>query len=474
MPLQLGRSIISNAQIVWLRRDLRLVDQAAFCAAAEHGPVIPVYVLDDETPIAGGSDRRLGGAARWWLHHSLQSLADDLGLRGSKLILRRGRAADEIARLAQETGAKTVHALHHYEPWWRAAEEELAARLDLSLQDGNFLLPPGTISTGSGMPYKIFTPFRDAMFAAIDGFDILPEPSLATPDQWPASDDLSDWQLLPTKPDWAGGFGAFWEVGTAAALDRFDDFVEQAPDYDTNRNMPALDGSSRMSPHLHWGEVSPRMLWERLAGDGSDGASSFRSELVWRDYAQNLVRQFPDYPEKPYRDGYGENFWRDPAQDSEAAEDLRAWQQGRTGYPIVDAGMRQLWHTGWMHNRVRMIAASFLVKHLLIDWRHGDRWFWDTLVDADYANNGTNWQWVAGTGVDANMFVRIMAPLSQSAKFDAGDYIRQYVPPLAHLSDEHIHDPSAEQRPNAYPDKRIGHKQARERALATYRSARDG
>jgi len=443
------------------------VDQAAFCAAAEHGPVIPVYVLDDETP----GDRTLGGAARWWLHHSLQSLADKLAAIGSRLILRHGRAADEIASLAQETGAKTVHAIHHYEPWWRTAEEELAARLDLCLHDGNYLLPPGTVSTGSGTPYKIFTPFRNAMFAIIDSFDILPEPALAAPAQWPASDKLDDWHLLPTAPDWAGGFGTFWEVGTAAALDRFDAFLERAPDYDTNRNLPGLDGSSRMSPHLHWGEVSPRMLWERLAGDTSEGASSFRSELAWRDYAQNLIRQFPDYSEKPYR-GVPTEIWRDPQRDDETAKDLRAWQQGRTGYPIVDAGMRQLWHTGWMHNRVRMIAASFLVKHLLIDWRHGDRWFWDTLVDADYANNGVNWQWIAGTGVDANMFVRIMAPLSQSAKFDAGDYIREYVPELAGLADKHIHDPSTEQRPAGYPDKRIGHKQARERALAAYRNTR--
>ena len=253
-------------------------------------------------------------------------------------------------------------------------------------------------------------------------------------------------------------------------MERFDAFLDVSKDYTDDRNLPSEDATSRMSPHLHHGEVSPRMLWDAMGRYSSDGARMFRAELVWRDYAQNLVCQFPMYGEEPYRELYGTDFWRNPNRGHVIEEELEAWQKGRTGYPIVDAGMRQLWATGWMHNRVRMIAASFLVKHLLIDWRHGEKWFWDTLVDADYASNGTNWQWVSGTGVDSNMFVRIMAPLSQSEKFDAGDYIREWVPELADLDDPYIHDPEAHGcKPEDYPAKLIGHKEARERALANYR-----
>lgn len=461
---------MAEPQIVWLRRDLRLADQQAFTCAARLGPVIPVYVLDDDTP----GDRRMGGASRWYLQQSLQSLQVDLGRHHSRLILLRGNCVGELCRLARETGAKTIHALRHYEPWWCDAEEELAGQIDLCLHDGNYLLPPGTVRTGSGTPYKIFTPFKNATFSAIDSFDILPEPALSSPDSWPASDVLDDWNLLPKNPDWAGGMRDFWEAGSGTGEERFEDFLERIGDYKVDREMPSIDGSSKMSPHLHFGEISPRQLWQKIAHHRSDGARFFKAELVWRDYAQNIVIQFPDYAENPYRDGYDAHFWRNPNSSSEqgklAMDDLRAWQQGRTGYPIVDAGMRQLWQTGWMHNRVRMIAASFLVKHLLIDWQHGEKWFWNTLVDADYASNGTNWQWVSGTGVDSNMFVRIMAPLSQSEKFDAGGYIREYVPELADLPDGEIHDPSDMFRPEDYPQKIIGHREGRERALENYRA----
>ncbi|GGD49697.1 deoxyribodipyrimidine photo-lyase [Erythrobacter arachoides] len=461
---------MNSPQIVWLRRDLRLCDHQALTAAAEAGPVIPVYVLDDETPEA----RRMGGASRWWLHHSLEALAGDLGRHRSQLVLRRGRAADVLAGLAEETGAGAVHAIRHYEPWWREAEEELSERVTLCLHDGNYLLPPGTVTTGSGNPYKIYSPFRDAMREAIDGFDIIPEPSLSGPDAWPEGDDLTDWGLLPAKPDWAGGMREFWDgqFGMAAATERFDRFLGVVKDYGEDRNLPAEDGTSRMSPHLHHGEVSPRMLWNAMSRHTNAGANTFRNELIWRDYAQNVIQQFPRYAEEPYRDGYDDNFWRNPDRGHLIADELQAWQQGRTGYPIVDAGMRQLWNAGWMHNRVRMIAASFLVKHLLIDWRHGEQWYWDCLVDADYGNNGVNWQWISGTGVDSNMFVRIMAPLSQSEKFDAADYIREWVPELADLSDTQIHDPDDGCRPKDYPAKIIGHKEARERALETYRSSK--
>lgn len=449
---------MSAPVIVWLRRDLRLSDQTAFCAAASEGPVISVFVLDD----AGAGERKLGSASRWWLHHSLAALDGDLRKQGSRLILRRGDTVEELAAVAKEAGAKSVHALQHYEPWWRAAEEAVAKRLDLTLHDGNYLLSPGTVTTGSGGLYKIYTPFAKAAIQRLPQRHVLDAPRLSAPDEWPKSDELADWNLLPTAPDWAIGFGKVWDCGEDAALSALEDFVDHAADYEAERNLPSIEGTSRLSPHLHWGEISPAQVWEALEGRRGQGVETFRGELLWRDYAQNVVLQFPDYADQSYRETFHALPWR------RSKGDLQAWQQGRTGYPIVDAGMRQLWATGWMHNRVRMIAASFLIKHLLIDWREGERWFWDTLVDADYGNNGVNWQWVAGSGVDANLFTRIMAPLTQSEKFAAGDYIREWVPELVHLSDADIHDPPDEERGD-YPRKVIGHREARERALAAYR-----
>jgi deoxyribodipyrimidine photo-lyase len=450
---------VTSPVIVWLRRDLRLSDQPAFCAAAEAGPVIPVFVLDDETT----GERRPGGASRWWLHHSLAALDKDLRKHGSRLILRRGVAAREIAAVAKEIGAATVHALHHYEPWWTKAEAALADELDLVLHNGNYLLPPGSVITGSGSPYKIYTPFAKAARERLPARHVLDAPKLSHPAKWPKSDDLADWKLLPSEPDWAGGMREAWDPGENAALSALDDFIDHADRYEAERNLPDKPGTSRLSPHLHWGEISPAQVWEALEGRRGQGAETFRGELLWRDYAQNVICQFPDYAEQAYREDFRHFPWR------RSKADLHAWQRGRTGYPIVDAGMRQLWATGWMHNRVRMIAASFLVKHLLIDWREGERWFWDTLVDADYGNNGVNWQWVAGSGVDANLFTRIMAPLTQSEKFDAAGYIREWVPELAHLPDAEIHDPPDLLR-GQYPTKLIGHREGRERALAAYRA----
>ncbi|MCH4152530.1 MAG: DNA photolyase family protein [Sphingobium sp.] len=449
--------------LLWLRRDLRLADQAALRAAAGEGPVIPVYILDDETP----KHRRMGGASRWWLHHSLASLDADLRARSSRLILRRGNSADVLARLMEETGALRIHALHHYEPWWRNAERAVARAHDLVLHHGNYLLPPGTLTTGNGAPYKIYTPFMRALMRHMPPAPPLPAPNaISAPAHWPESDRLEDWALLPTRPNWAAGFAEEWTPGEAGARQRLCDFSPHAARYDTTRNLPSEEGSSRLSPHLHFGEISPALVWHGIQDNGA-GAQIFLSELIWRDYAQNIILAFPDYGRVNGRSAFDAFPWRD--HEGEAAADLATWKAGRTGYPIVDAGMRQLWATGWMHNRVRMIAASFLIKHLLIDWRVGEQWFWDTLVDADYAQNAVNWQWVAGSGVDANMFVRIMAPLTQSEKFDAADYIRQWVPELAHLGTAVIHDPDASGvRPTAYPPKIIDHRTARERALAAH------
>ena len=462
---------MTKPQIVWLRRDLRMADQPALYHAAQAGPVIPVYVLDDD---AAGS-HAYGGASRWWLHHSLERLSRSLGARNCRLVLRQGDAAEELTKLAKETGAEAIHAIRHYEPWWRKAQGALAKTLDLKLYDGNYLLAPGVVTTGSGTPYKIYTPFSKATLEHMPPRDALPEPeTLSHPEIWPESDTLEEWNLLPTRPDWSGGIDTFWNVGEAAAHKRLAEWEDDVSDYDDVRNIPSQDGSSRLSPSLHFGEISPVQVWHALKGRGGKGWKVYAKELIWRDYAQNVICQFPAYPKRSYRAEFGKLEWRDPESDDQAAADLEAWQKGRTGYPIVDAGMRQLWQTGWMHNRVRMIAASFLIKHLLIDWRYGEQWFWDTLVDADYAQNGTNWQWVAGTGVDSNMFVRIMAPLSQSEKFDAAAYIREYIPELADLDAPYIHDPEEHGcLPGDYPAKIIGHREARERALEAYRATKD-
>jgi deoxyribodipyrimidine photo-lyase len=448
--------------LLWFRQDLRLHDQAALLAAAAEGPVLPCYVLDDATP----GEWAIGGAQRWWLHHSLSALDADLQRAGSRLILRRGHSADVLAGLVQETGATRVHAIRHAEPWWVEAEQALAERVELVLHGGGHLAPLESVRTGSGAPFRIYTPF----FRALSQRGDPPQPSAApktvsAPDRWPASDALADWQLLPHAPDWAAAFGSDWQPGEAGALARLEAFGTRAHAYHHARNLPSEEGSSRLSPHLHFGEISPATVWH-----ATHASETFARELAWRDFTANRVLDDPAIGVRNGRPALDRIAWR---SGKEGAADLRAWQRGRTGYPIVDAGMRQLWTTGWMHNRVRMITASFLIKHLLIDWREGERWFWDTLIDADYGNNAVNWQWVAGTGADSAPFARIMAPLVQSAKFDAAGYIRRWVPELASLSDDLIHDPHEHGvAPQGYPDPLIGHREGRERALAALAESR--
>lgn len=453
----------ASPTILWFRQDLRLHDQPALVAAAGAGPVIPVYILDDETP----GDWRMGAAQRWWLHHSLIALAKGLDDLGSRLILRRGHAVEILRALLDESGATEIHAIRHYEPWWRRAEQRLEDCLNL--HDGNHLARPELVTTGSGRPFRIYSAFWKGLQEHLPPeYPLDPPKAVTAPAHWPTSEKLADWSLLPTKPDWSTGFDEDWIPGEATARERMAEFGEKAVAYDTARNMPSEEGSSRLSPHLHFGEISVRAVWHSLARRGD--TETFRKELAWRDFTDGVVMALPDYADRNGRDAFNKMPWR---TGTEGQADLTAWQQGRTGYPIVDAGMRQLWTTGWMHNRVRMITASFLIKHLLIDWREGERWFWDCLVDADYGNNAVNWQWVAGTGIDSNMFGRIMAPLSQSEKFDAGDYIRQWVPELKNVGDAAIHDPDeAGCRPKDYPAKIIGHREGRERALAAAKTMR--
>ena len=433
---------------MWFRQDLRLADNAALIAAVAAGSVVPVYVFDERT---------VGAAQHWWLHHSLTALNEALG---GKLVLRRGDPVSELRAVMAETGARHVHATRLYEPWWQAADTELGHAL--TLHGGNYLAHPDDLRTGSGGRYKIFTPYWRALL------ERMPPPLPANvPDKVDCvaakTDRLEHWKLLPTRPDWSTGFDV-WTPGEAGAKAALKCWLDHVEDYDRMRNLPSDDdGVSRLSPHLHFGEISPATVWHHVAKRVGAKGEPYLRELGWRDYAVNTIDQFSDYGSANARKDFDRLAWRD------ADADFRAWTKGRTGYPIVDAGMRELWATGWMHNRVRMIAASFLIKHLLIDWRRGEQWFRETLLDYDAASNAVNWQWVAATGVDSNMFVRIMAPLSQSEKFDAGDYIRKWVPELRRLSDPHIHDPDEfGVRPRDYPSKIIGHREARERALAAY------
>jgi deoxyribodipyrimidine photo-lyase len=438
-----------SPSILWFRQDLRLSDNSALNAAAAEGPVVAVYVFDEHA----------GAAQHWWLHHSLTALSNSLAEHGVPLILRRGDVVVELKALMAETGATHIHAMRAYEPWWKAADAALGDAL--TLHHGNYLVHPPTVLTGSGGRYKIFTPYWRAILGRMP-----PPLPLKAPETIKGvaakSDRLADWGLLPTKPDWSTGFN-IWTPGEAGAKAALKLWLDHVDDYDRARNMPSEAGVSRLSPHLHFGEISPATVWHHVAKRVGEKGEPYLREIGWRDYAANTIDQFPDYGTANARADFDHLPWRD------AEADFVAWTKGQTGYPIVDAGMRELWTTGWMHNRVRMITASFLIKHLLIDWRRGEAWFRETLLDYDAASNAVNWQWTSGTGVDSNMFVRIMAPLSQSEKFDAGAYIRKWVPELARLNDPHIHDPDEfGTRPRDYPAKIISHREGRERALSAY------
>ena len=464
-----------EGSIVWFRQDLRLADNASLLAAAS-GPVLAVYVLDDD------GDWPLGGAHRWWLHGSLQSLAADLESRGTKLILRRGRAAAVLPELAKSVGATTIHAGQMAEPAARAQDAAVRAALPqgvtLQLHRTATLFDFGAVQTKAGGAYGIFTPFARAARAL--GPPAPPRPAPKRLQGLEArSDRLEAWKLLPAKPDWASGFRETWRPGEATALARAKQFMAERLDaYHEGRNTPGSDLTSMLSPHLHWGELSPAQLWHWAADAGSgQGLEVYQSELLWHEFSVNLLWRNPKMPDVPQKGDFGRLPWRqDPAG-------LRAWQRGRTGVPIVDAGMRQLWHIGWMHNRVRMITASYLVKHLLVSWVEGERWFWDTLVDGDLAVNAQSWQWVAGCGTDSQPFFRVFNPATQSEKFDRnGAYIRRWVPELAALPDRWIHTPWTAPAPvlakagitlgKDYPHPVVALEQGRDRALAAFRSLR--
>ena len=475
--------------VVWFRVDLRLADNAALHAAARTGrPVACVYVLEESTP----DSREAGGAKKWWLHHSLAAFRNDLRSIGGSLILRRGDAQSALRDIVDALGADAVVWNRRYGKGETQTDTAIMAGL---MEDGiaarsfggHLLHEPDELRTKTGGHYKVYTPFYRALSSALPDRDPLPRPDRieGIGGNLPSA-DLDDWSLLPTAPDWTGGIRESWTPGEAGAAERLESFRTDAFDgYAVERDHPAVDGTSRLSPHLALGEISPRQVFSATLEPGNGAPESdretFRKEIVWRDFSYHLLHHHPDMPRSNIDPKFDAFPWQD--LDPEHRGKLVAWQRGRTGYPIVDAGMRQLWHIGWMHNRVRMITASFLIKHLLIDWRHGEAWFWDTLVDADAANNSNGWQWVGGSGADASPFFRVFNPTLQGEKFDpTGAYVRRWVPEIAGLPDKHIHKPwaapdtalaKARIRLGAtYPEPIVDHKFARERALDAYKQMR--
>jgi deoxyribodipyrimidine photo-lyase len=429
--------------IVWFRQDLRLADNTALDAAiGSKRPLVLLYILDDETP----GRWRLGGASRWWLHKSLGALARDIGQRGARLTLRRGRAENVLAALIAETGAQALYWQRQYEPYAVARDTAVKARftqagLEAASFGGALLFEPSQIKNQAGAPFKVYSPFWRACLAQSETREPLPCPRTLPAFKGALdSDALDSWGLLPKRPNWAAGFEPEWSPGEAGAHAALQRFVSVAlRPYSSARNLLGAAGTSRLSPHLHFGEISPlqvRAAIESAAAEAKNGAAKFQSELGWREFNVHLLYHVPHLPERPLRPAFDAFPWR---ADADA---LEAWRRGRTGYPIVDAAMRELWVTGYMHNRARMIAASFLIKHLLIDWRSGADWFWDTLVDADLANNAASWQWVAGSGADAAPYFRIFNPVLQGEKHDAdGAYVRRWLPQLAALPDDMLHRP---------------------------------
>ncbi|HEY0235719.1 MAG TPA: deoxyribodipyrimidine photo-lyase [Afipia sp.] len=476
----------NEAAIVWFRDDLRLSDHAALAAAASSGlPLVCLYVLDD----VRAKDRPLGGASRWWLAGSLRALGASLKGHRQNLVLRKGDAATIIPQIARETNAACVYWIDSEVPGPARQARDVAQALEregIAVQTfrSDLLVKPQDIRSKEGRGLRVFTPFWKRVLGLGEPAKSLPVPSKLPPPLNIASDQLEDWKLEPSHPDWAGGLRDNWTPGEAGAQQRLHDFLEHdIKGYATKRDRPDGDHTSRLSPHLRFGEISPCQIYHaakfaaaRQPAIARD-AEKFLSELGWREFSRHLLFDLPDLHDKNLQESFDTFPWR---HDMKA---VHAWRRGQTGYPIVDAGMRQLWHTGIMHNRVRMVVASFLVKHLLIDWREGERWFWDTLVDADPGSNPASWQWVAGSGADAAPYFRVFNPILQGEKFDPdGVYVSRWVPELSKLPPALIHHPwdatpmelasAGITLGKTYPEPIVDHKAARERALAAYAKTR--
>jgi len=480
--------VSASPLILWFRQDLRVQDNAALhTALARGGPVIPVYIHDP----AGEGAWPPGGATKWWLHHSLVALDESLRARGSRLILAQGDSGEILSDLITATGANAVYWNRRYEPAAIARDKTikadlLASGVDAKSFNSALLFEPHTIANKQGKPFQVFTPYwRHCLTQEIPAVIAVKAGGFPAPADWPASLPVAALGLLPAIK-WDAGFYTTWTPGETGAHKQLKRFVAEAmAGYSDNRNLPATAGTSRLSPHFHFGEIGPRQVWAAVKALSKDsgvfpphkGAQVFLSEIGWREFAHHLLFHFPHTPEQPLR----EDFKRFPWADDTDGAKLRAWQRGQTGYPIVDAGMRELWHTGWMHNRVRMVVASFLVKHLRLPWPHGAAWFWDTLVDADLASNTLGWQWSAGCGADAAPYFRIFAPVTQGERFDsAGAYVRRWVPEIGKLPDKFLHAPwtapdnirDYAKIEGNYPDPIVDHAAAREAALAAFKTLR--
>lgn len=466
--------------IVWFRKDLRLEDQPAFYfACKQERPIIPLFIWSPEEE----KEWSPGAASQWWLHHSLLQFKQDLKEKGLELIIRTGESFDILMEVVRESGADQVVWNRRYEPQSIARDSSLKSSLHkqgIKAQsfNGSLLFEPVTIQNKQKKPFQVFTPFWKHCLSLSVDLTPLPVPSIIKPyKQHLSSSSVEALDLLP-KISWDVGLQKTWKPGTLGAKQHLTFAIQQVVvQYKQMRDFPGIRGTSQLSPYLHWGEISPRMIWQTVSQSISptEIAEPYLRQLGWREFAHHLLYHFPHTPTQPLRNEFLRFPWK------ENPEHLDAWKKGRTGYPIVDAGMRELWETGWMHNRVRMIVGSFLVKDLLIHWIEGARWFWDTLVDADLANNTLGWQWVGGCGADAAPYFRIFNPMMQGVKFDPnGDYVRRWVPELSSLSNDWIHSPW-EAPPEVlrgagislgihYPYPIVDHKKAREEALEALKS----
>jgi deoxyribodipyrimidine photo-lyase len=481
---------LASPVLVWFRDDHRLSDNPALNAAVTTGaPILCFFILDE----ASEGFRPLGGASQWWLHGSLAALDASLMRLGSELILLKGAASTIVDRLVSDTGASAIFWNRRYSAEEIAVDSAIKKRLtdqgiEVQSFNGRLLHEPWEIRNQSGKPFQVFTPYlRTVRMRQVPAPHAAP--TRIKTGTWPASVlasriALDELELEPSKPNWATGLKDQWQRGESAAQKKLAHFLDLGlKAYAEDRDIPAVSGTSRLSPHLRFGEIGPRQIWHAAADMSARepgmerGAEKLTSEVIWRDFSYQLLHDHPHLPRAPHNGKFEHFPWADDVRA------LNAWQKGRTGYPIVDAGMRQLWQTGWMHNRVRMIVASFLVKHLLTDWRRGEAWFWDTLVDADPANNAFSWQWIAGSGPDSAPFHRIFNPVTQGEKFDPqGDYVRAFIPEVAGLPHSFIHKPweappsvlrsAGIELGETYPHPIVPHGPARERALEAFRSLR--
>ncbi|MBL7649472.1 MAG: deoxyribodipyrimidine photo-lyase [Candidatus Hydrogenedentes bacterium] len=471
-----------SSVLYWIRNDLRLADNPALTAAIASGqPVIPVFIWSPEEE----GNWPPGAATRAWLERSLAALAAAYETCGSRLILRQGSTCDILLSLCDECGADTVVASRRYEPSALRQEADVRDALresgrSIKVFNGSLLNAPNDVATQMGEPYKVFTPYYNACLKREPLAVPYPAPErIPAPVKWPATETLESLTLTPEHP-WVGKMLRHWQIGEAGAQARLAAWVDEpVTGYPVNRDLPGISGTSTLSPYLHFGEISPRQIAHAVRqypvhrDESVNANESYIRQLYWREFAHHLLYHFPHTPEEPLKELFG----RFPWVKNDAY--LKRWQRGQTGYPFVDAGMRELWETGWMHNRVRMVVASFLIKDLRIHWREGADWFWDTLFDADLPNNSLGWQWVAGCGADAAPYFRVFNPVTQGMKFDgAGEYVRKWVPELAALPDKYIHCPW-ELGPielashgvtlgNNYPHPMVNHDEARKTALAIY------